>query len=159
MVKPTDVVISVVDRGFETVAADVGVEDSAGPGSVQFQVLVDGAVKAKATVVSMSWGATEFSGARNYDSHFNKSGVTFVASSGDGGEGRGTYQVEWPAASPNVVAVGGTRLNFSSSGKYLSEVSWSGSGGGISAYETEPNYQLNYDILRSKGRRAIPDRP
>src|SRR6267154_3469180 len=48
---------------------------------------VDAAVAAGATVVSMSWGGPEFSGMSYYDNHFNRSGVTFTASSGDSGAG------------------------------------------------------------------------
>src|SRR5437867_2625917 len=66
---------------------------------------VDAAVNAGATVISMSWGAGEFSGMSFYDGHFNRPNVAFTASSGDSGAG-----VEWPAASPYVVSVGGTTL-------------------------------------------------
>jgi subtilase family serine protease len=55
---------------------------------------VDAAVNNGATVVSMSWGGPEFSGETALDSHFNTSGVTFTAASGDNGPG-----VEWPAVS------------------------------------------------------------
>lgn len=40
-----------------------------------------------ANVVSMSWGANEFSNEASYDGHFNKTGVVFTASSGDSGSG------------------------------------------------------------------------
>jgi hypothetical protein len=33
--------------------------------------------------VSMSWGGSEFSGETSYDSHFKKSGVVYLAASGD----------------------------------------------------------------------------
>ena len=46
-----DVVIDVSGKGFGIFAADAGVEDAAGPGSVQFQVLADGAVKAESPVM------------------------------------------------------------------------------------------------------------
>jgi hypothetical protein len=88
-----------------------------------------------ASVVSMSWGGSEFSSETSNDASFNYSGVTFVASSGDSGV------TEWPAVSPNVVAVGGTSLTADSTGNYQSETGWSGSGGGISAYENLPGYQ------------------
>jgi len=63
---------------------------------------VNTAVSSGATVVSMSWGATEFSGATTFDSNFNLPKVTFVVSSGDSGRG-----VNYPAASPYVTAGGG----------------------------------------------------
>ena len=100
-------------------------------------------------VVSMSWGGSEFPSETAYDNYFNASAVSFVASSGDSGNG-----VEWPAASPYVIGVGGTTLNLSSSGAVLSETAWSGSGGGISTYEAEPQYQ---EAVQSSGGRGVPD--
>jgi len=49
----------------------------------------------------------------------------------------------YPAASPNVLAVGGTTLSVTSTGQYLSETGWSGSGGGHSPYEAKPAWQTN----------------
>jgi len=42
-------------------------------------------------------------------------------------------------------------------GTLVSESAWSGSGGGVSAYETEPDYQKTYNIPKAGGKRAIPD--
>ena len=112
---------------------------------------VDYAVKNGATVVSMSWGAGEYAGETADDSHFNVSGVTFVASSGDGGEGT---SVEWPAASPYVVGVGGTSLKLNSSTNRTSETAWSLSGGGISQYEAAPSWQSAWSGLT---KRCVPD--
>jgi subtilase family serine protease len=113
---------------------------------------VDYAVAHGASVVSMSWGAGEFSGETVYDSHFAVNGVTFVASSGDNGESSG---VEWPAASPYVVGVGGTSLILLDTlGAYGSETAWSGSGGGISIYEPAPAFQTSW---QSTGFRTVPD--
>ena len=96
--------------------------------------------QAGVSVVSMSWGASEFSGETSYDSYFTTPAghapVAFVASSGDNGAG-----AIWPAVSSNVLGVGGTTLHVSSSGAYGSETAWSGSGGGYSTQESEPSYQ------------------
>jgi subtilase family serine protease len=107
-------------------------------------------------VVSMSWGASEFSSETSFDSHFSAQlhpGVTFIASSGDSG-GR----TIWPSVSPNVLSVGGTSLTIVSSanGVYSvgSETSWSGSGGGYSQFEKEPTWQY---AVQSSGRRSTPD--
>jgi len=108
------------------------------------------ASQAGTVVVSMSWGSGEFSGETAYDSHFAHSGVTFVASSGDSGS-----VAEWPAVSPNVLAVGGTTLRIDTSGNYLGEFGWSGSGGGISALESKPSYQVN--VTQSSSHRTNPD--
>jgi hypothetical protein len=105
---------------------------------------------AHANVVSMSWGAPEFSSQTSYDSDFIKAGVAFVASSGDDGA-----PVSWPAASPNVLAVGGTALALSTSGTWSSEVGWSGSGGGPSAYEPQPSFQSG--VVTTTTMRANPD--
>lgn len=110
---------------------------------------VDYAVKLGAKQVSMSWGASEFSGESSYDFHFNKAGVTFTASSGDNGAG-----VLWPAVSPYVVGVGGTSLRLDSNGNVLSETGWSGSGGGTSAYVAEPAFQQAW---QTSGKRMVPD--
>jgi subtilase family serine protease len=103
--------------------------------------------------VSMSWGGNEFVGEASYDSHFPaNSSMAFFASSGDDGTG-----ASWPAASPNVISVGGTSLNLNSKGILSSEKAWNGSGGGVSVYESEPAYQTTYSIPRVGGKRAIPD--
>jgi len=106
-----------------------------------------------ARVVSMSWGANDFSSETDYDFHFNKSGVTFTASSGDSGTG-----ALYPASSPYVLAVGGTSLPLDARGNLTgSETAWSGSGGGISANESEPAYQATFHIPNTGARRGVPD--
>jgi len=86
------------------------------------------AVENGASVVSMSWGTDEFSEEVNADAYFDVPHVTFVAASGDSGHGP-----IYPAASPYVVATGGTALTLNSNGTWQSETAWSGSGGGTSA--------------------------
>jgi subtilase family serine protease len=107
---------------------------------------------AHAHVVSMSWGASDFAGETGYDYHFNRSGVVFTAASGDSGTG-----VLYPAASPYVVAVGGTTLHLSGTGALTAaETAWSGSGGGVSPHEAEPGYQTAFGIS-SGSKRGSPD--
>jgi subtilase family serine protease len=114
--------------------------------------------RADVVAISMSWGGDEFGDETALDTHFTSTSVsahhpiTFFASSGDDGNG-----ASWPAVSPNVVAVGGTSLNINKSGHFISEKAWAGSGGGVSAYETEPSYQIAYSIPHSNNKRAIPD--
>ena len=118
--------------------------------------------QAGVSVVSMSWGATEFSTETYFDATLTTpaghlgggglaGGVTFVAASGDYGASGGTL---WPAASPNAISVGGTQLTVDASGNYLQEVGWSDSGGGISPYETAPSFQKAVTGLT---RRTTPD--
>jgi subtilase family serine protease len=103
--------------------------------------------------VSMSWGGQEFFRENNADSHFTSAyGAVFFASSGDDGSSTG---VSWPASSPNVVGVGGTILNFKFDGTVSSEIAWSRSGGGVSAYESLPSYQTIFGVTSS--RRSVPD--
>ncbi len=101
------------------------------------------------SVVSMSWGTTEFWGESAYDSIFTTpaghAGVTFVAASGDSGA---WYGPMYPSVSPNVLAVGGTTLTLAAGSTYGSESGWSDSTGGFSGfdsdwrtYEREPSYQ------------------
>jgi subtilase family serine protease len=109
--------------------------------------------RADVVAVSMSWGGLEFQEETTLDSHFiSKNNAVFFASSGDSGWG-----ASWPAASVNVVAVGGSSLKLKSDGSLDRESAWSGSGGGISRFENEPSYQSAYSIPRSGGKRAIPD--
>jgi fibronectin type 3 domain-containing protein len=102
---------------------------------------VDKAVSLGAQVVSMSWGGADFSTEASSDSHYSAPGVTFIACSGDYGS------PEWyPAASPNVLGVGGTSVELDANNNMANEVGWSdargySSGGGISAYESRPAYQ------------------
>ncbi len=83
-----------------------------------------------ANVISNSYGSIEFSGETAYDSYFSGFGGAITFSSGDSG-----YGTSYPAASPFVTAVGGTRLNLSGT-NYVSESAWSGAGSGCSTYET-----------------------
>jgi subtilase family serine protease len=107
------------------------------------------------SVVSMSWGANEFSGENNYDSYFTTpSGhppVTFVAASGDNGSNGGT---QWPAASPNVLTVGGTSLTLTNANAWSSESAWNGGGGGYSNDEGRPAFQSRAQF---SSRRTTPD--
>ncbi|MGD0304166.1 MAG: S53 family peptidase [Candidatus Acidiferrales bacterium] len=116
-------------------------------------VAVDLAVTKGASVVSMSWTTSEFSGERSMDTHFLATGVTFLAASGDSGAG-----VNYPAASPDVISVGGTSLTLNAQQNYQSEAAWSGSGGGVSAYENEPVFQEQFGVPNDPGGyRVVPD--
>ncbi len=102
--------------------------------------------------VSMSWGGPEFIQETwfLFEKHFNKPDITFFAASGDDGE-----SVLWPAASANVVSVGGTTLNLNHDGTVISETTWQNSSGGISQYVLKPSYQNSYGL--SSTYRAVPD--
>jgi Bacterial Ig-like domain (group 3) len=107
------------------------------------------------SVVSMSFGSSEFPSETSLDSYFTTpsghSNVAFVASAGDAGA-----PPEYPSVSPNVLGVGGTTLSLNSSGDYLSESAWSDGGGGISAYEPQPAFQSGI-VTQSSTLRTSPD--
>ena len=118
---------------------------------------VQTASKSGASVVSMSWGLSDTARSSRaqaqlnqtfaqYDGYFTTPGVTYVAAAGD------SPGSEWPASSPNVVAVGGTSLSIS--GGTVSQTVWSQTGGGVSGYESEPSFQ---SAVQSSGRRTTPD--
>jgi subtilase family serine protease len=131
-------------------AAKIILVESANNTNSAMYLAVDVAVQNGASVVSMSWGGPEASNETTADFHFNVPNVTMVTSSGDSGHG-----AQYPAASPFVVAVGGTSLVINgTTGAYVSEKAWSGSGGGLSRFEAQPIYQNG---VQSTGKRGIPD--
>jgi hypothetical protein len=88
-------------------------------------------------------------------------GVAFFASSGDNG-GLGPAGIGYPASSPFVTAVGGTRINsVARSLGAQSEVAWEFSGGGTSSYASMPAWQTSYlgagSPIVNAGMRAVPD--
>ena len=88
--------------------------------------------------VSNSYGGSEFSGETGYNQVYSAGSSAITVSAGDGG-----YGVEFPAAAPGVVAVGGTTLSSSSSSGTVtwSQTVWSGTGSGCSVYESNPGWQ------------------
>ena len=138
------------------------------------------------SVVSISYGAGELAlsqqgyNQKNFDADFQAPGVTFLVASGDNGaygdyrnNNDPTVEVDDPAASPDVVAVGGTSLqNLDAAGDYPGigangEIGWGngtnsgsgGGGGGISKIEPEPNWQKQVvpTSIHPTGGRAVPD--
>ena len=114
-----------------------------------------------AQIVSMSWSGDEVSNETSFDSYFQHPGTVFFAASGDSGSyGPGPeedQQAQYPAASPNVVAVGGTTLYLKPGKGVLKfpETAWEGSGGGVSQYELIPSYQTSIGVAGTN--RCIPD--
>jgi hypothetical protein len=105
-----------------------------------------------ANIVSMSFDSGEFTGEVADDSqYFDKAGVAFVAASGDDGA-----PAAYPAASPDVLTVGGTALFLGTGSVWSSETGWSGSGGGPSADESQPSYQKDV-VTQTTTQRADPD--
>ncbi|HEY9060915.1 MAG TPA: S53 family peptidase [Pseudobacteroides sp.] len=113
---------------------------------------VNHSVKQGAHIVTMSWGCSEFSDMYKYDRCFKDQETVYVASAGNNGA-----DVQWPAVSKNVLAVGGTTFSLTARGNLIEdEIAWSGSGGGISSFVGQPEYQKKYGI-KSYNYRAVPD--
>ena len=109
------------------------------------------------SVVSMSWGGVDTLGdslATVFTTPAGKSGVAFVAATGDtGGAG------EYPAADPYVLGVGGTSLTLDANGNYVSESAWGGSNGGFGP-NAAPSYQQGIQpsgSINSGNVRMTPD--
>lgn len=101
--------------------------------------------------VSMSWGSAEFSQETIVDPVFTAPGVVYFASTGD------APGVSYPAASPNVVAVGGTSIGRNpGTGTFIAESNWQVAGGGPSAYEARPAYQKSVASIVGNSR-GTPD--
>jgi subtilase family serine protease len=143
-------------------------------------------------VISLSWGEPEQAIGRKlvgaYSSIFSQaasSHITIVASSGDSGasgqDDNGNYYrhpvASWPATSPFVTAVGGTKLNLNASGgRNGQDTAWNdtysaavnsfffgnggpnplATGGGKSAYYGRPGYQNGVGSVTGH-QRGIPD--
>jgi len=97
-----------------------------------------------------------------------QNGFTVVSGSGDNGatdwaniaatQLATTPTVNFPADVPWVTAVGGTSLLHTSNG--FSESAWSGSGGGVSKFFTEPSFQQGLPASLQQtlaGHRGLPD--
>ncbi len=92
--------------------------------------------KRKATEISNSWGQEESPEETSSDAYFDHPGTPITVAAGDHG-----YGVEYPAASPDVISVGGTALMQSSDTRGWSEEVWSATGSGCSEYEEKPTWQ------------------
>jgi hypothetical protein len=110
---------------------------------------VNTAVSLGAVAVSNSYGGPEWASETTSDTfYYNHPGVAIVASTGDCGwdcAPSSVQSVQYPAASPYVVAVGGTRLVSASNARGWTESAWGagadGAGSGCSAYEPKPSWQ------------------
>ena len=102
-----------------------------------------------AHAISNSYGAAEHRLFAPYEQMYNIPGVAVTVSTGDSG-----YGVSFPASSPHVVAVGGTRLTEeASNSRGWSETVWSGTGSGCSTVFAKPSWQTD----RGCGKRTVGD--
>ncbi|HEX4416250.1 MAG TPA: S53 family peptidase [Kofleriaceae bacterium] len=96
---------------------------------------VNTAASLGAHVISNSYGGGE-AGSTGSEAAYDHPGVAVTASSGDGGFG-----VEFPAASPHTIAVGGTSLVKNTSARGWTETVWDGAGSGCSTTYAKPSWQ------------------
>jgi subtilase family serine protease len=86
-------------------------------------------------------------------------GQSFFTASGD--YGANTWPMSFPQDSTNITIVGGTVLTTSGpGGSWVSETTWSGSGGGISTYYSIPPWQQGVTMANNQGsttKRNTPD--
>jgi subtilase family serine protease len=103
-------------------------------------VAENSAVALGANEVSNSYGGSENGKEQTLDaSYYNHPGTVITVSSGDAG-----YGAQYPAASPDVTAVGGTSLTAATSTtRGWTETAWSGAGSGCSAVEPKPSWQTD----------------
>ncbi len=134
--------------------------DDAGEAAMFTAILDDNRSK----VVNYSWGSCETQLTPTHKTEMAAifaravaQNVNVMVASGDSGSDGcqdGTNAADWPAANPNVVAVGGTTFAQTSSGA-LNETAWNGSGGGISALWDLPSWQSSLGSPYLK--RSYPD--
>ena len=130
------------------------------------------AVSLGAEEVSNSWGGPEEGTTPEEEnaSAFKQPGVVITVSAGDGGylswAAENSFErgyAEFPASSPHVVAVGGTRLSLEGGGSWAGETVWNGSGaggGGCSVdFEAQPWQQeaAGWSSVGCTNKRAVAD--
>lgn len=119
------------------------------------EAAVNEAAKLGATEISNSYGGSEFSSEAS-DTAYNHPGVAVTVAAGDSGYG----SFGFPAASPDVVAVGGTSLTLDGAGNWAGETAWSGGGSGCSAYLAAQAWQTslaNWSLSGCGAKRGVAD--
>ena len=103
-------------------------------------------------IITISWASSEYTSDEQYWTAAANAKITVMAASGDWGStvGTGGIGLCYPASSPNVISVGGTKLTINSSNVRTAETDdnrdsnfptgWGG-GGGISTLFSLPSFQ------------------
>jgi hypothetical protein len=119
-----------------------------------------------ADAISESYGwnisASTATSAHNQHLSMTAEGITYMAASGDSGTSLEPYS--YPNYEPEVLQIGGTTANVNSTtGARVTEVGWSGSGGGWStktiAFNVRPSWQVGNGVLpiAEANKRLCPD--
>ncbi|HZL35042.1 MAG TPA: dockerin type I domain-containing protein [Tepidisphaeraceae bacterium] len=154
--------------------ANISLYEANTPFDDLFTAVASAAKAPNVVAVSMSWGGDESSAGdlSAYDPYFTSPashGVTFLNAAGDTGayDSSGTtIGPDYPATSPRVLTVGGTRLSTNGN-NYAGETGWGtgsssgtssegGGGGGISQVEAQPSWQKGI-VSQSTSFRTYPD--
>jgi hypothetical protein len=130
------------------------------------------AIALGATEISNSWGGSEAGETPEMEarSPFNHPGIVITAAAGDNGylgwSAPNSYErgfAAFPASSPHVVAVGGTRLTLTAGGSWADESVWNGNGaggGGCSVEFSAPPWQQSvagWSGVGCEAQRAVAD--
>ena len=96
-----------------------------------------------ATVISNSWGSSEYDGVQAGEAYLNHPGIAVFASGGDHGYDNAQGAANYPATSQYVIGVGGTSLVKASNARGWTETVWSMGGNGCSAFVPKPSFQTS----------------
>ena len=136
-------------------AADAQKAGSASFGECEFDAYLDGSMLAddEAFAQAALQGQTVFASAGDTGG--------FCSVGTPNGVPAGVPDVNYPAASPYVVGVGGTTLITNSTGGYSQELAWTAGGGGISYFESAPAWQKGDGVVGTiagtANLRTLPD--
>ena len=125
-------------------------------GECEYQAYLDGSMKAddQTMMFAAAHGQTMFASSGD-------TGSSCALAPTNGAPGSGPPLVSYPAASPWIVAVGGTTLTSNNDETYLGETAWNAGGGGLSQFENATSWeqpvQLTTGILAAGNLRGVPD--
>jgi subtilase family serine protease len=151
-----EVILDIVMAGYMAPGANIIVYEGTSPNDVLNRMATDNAAKQ----LSSSWGFWPINTTtENIFKQYIAQGQSLLQASGD--SGAYTAGVMPPSDDPNLTVVGGTGLTTTGpGGSWLSETTWSGSGGGVSTTYPIPSYQQAINMAALGGSntmRNIPD--
>lgn len=148
----TSLTDSDIAREFNAFASqDVAKAGSASFGECEFDPYLDGSMLVDDEIFAeaAAQGQTTFASAGDTGG--------FCAVTPTNGVPAGVPDVNYPASSPYVVAVGGTTLITNSDGSYDEELAWTGGGGGTSYFEAAPYWQTGIVPATTEEGKGLPD--
>ena len=125
-------------------------------GECEYQAYLDGAMKAddQTMMFAAAHGQTMFASSGD-------TGSSCALAPTNGAPGSGPPMVSYPAASPWIVAVGGTTATSNNDETYMGETAWNAGGGGLSQFENATSWeqpvQLTTGIVAAGNLRGVPD--